>query len=253
MYRVIRRVLLVAGIGAAAIGVVAANAQTPPSGPTYSGTAIKSVTAWLVDTDNKTIGAVQLHQDSKGVVQVLVEAAGLSAGQHGIHIHAVGKCEGPTVPRTPGSGLGAAFTSAGAHFSPDAKKLHGLSNPAGPHAGDMPNMEVATNGTVVYKQATDRISLTTGASNIFDTDGSALIVHQSADDQVTDPTGNSGGRIACAVIAEPAPAPPKVGSGLTVAGGTDPLALAAVFLGLAAIALGSGALFVAARRRATAD
>jgi Cu-Zn family superoxide dismutase len=231
MHRFFRRAILPATMAALAlIGVAAVYAD----GPTYSGTAIKSVTATLADTNGKAIGVVQLHQDSTGVVQVLVEAAGLAPGSHGIHVHETGKCEGP------------AFASAGAHFNPDTKKQHGLSNPAGPHAGDLPNLDVAANGTAVYKQATDRISLTAGATNIFDADGTALVIHAAADDQVTDPSGNSGARIACAVVADPVPSPPKVGTGQgTTSGGIDPMAL----LGLGIVALAAGMATLAASRK----
>ena len=233
MHRIIRKAVLplfVAGV--ALMGVAVASAE----GPTYSGTAVKSVTATLVDTTGKSIGVVQLHEDSKGVVLVLVEAVGLTPGSHGVHIHESGSCEGP------------AFTSAGGHFNPDAKKQHGLSNPAGPHAGDLPGMDVIANGTVVYKQSTDRISTTAGPTNLFDKDGSSLIIHAGPDDQTTDPTGNSGARVACAVIA-PGPGAPSAGTGsnwLADSGPIDPLALAG--LGLVSLALGTLTLSVSRRR-----
>ncbi|OAI41395.1 hypothetical protein AYO38_03695 [bacterium SCGC AG-212-C10] len=171
----------------------AAMAAEPPSGPAYSGIAVKTITGTLRDGAGIEIGAVQLSQDANGVVQVLVSGAKLSQGLHGIHIHSVGICEGP------------AFTSAGSHFNPAAKK-HGLLSPDGHHNGDLHNLEVAANGTYSYTSTTKDVSITTGANSVFDADGSAVVVHMAADDHVTDPTGNSGARIACAVIAEANPA-----------------------------------------------
>src|SRR5262249_37859200 len=98
-----------------------------------------------------------------------------------------GKCEGP------------AFTSAGPHFNPLNKK-HGLENAAGPHAGDLPDMYVEKNGAGRYEVLLDGITPGPGETSIFDADGSAIVIHMTADDNVTDPTGNSGDRIACGVI-----------------------------------------------------
>ena len=198
--------------------------------PVYDGSAVKTVTATLQDGSGGTIGSVQLSQDAKGVVQVTVSGSGLSAGQHGIHVHATGKCDGP------------AFASANAHFNV-TNHQHGLSNPAGPHDGDLPGLTALANGTYTYTATTDRISLTAGPANVFDADGSALIVHAAQDDQVTDPTGNSGGRVACAVIAAATPAAP-----LPPATGTGPAGSSSgwsVGLGMAVI---SGAVALAALR-----
>jgi len=112
-----------------------------------------------------------------------VAASGLPHGIHGIHLHSVGRCDPPD------------FASAGPHWNPAGRK-HGLNNPAGPHAGDLPNVEVAANGvlgaTVVVSGA--------NMASLLDADGSALVIHAAADDNITDPSGNSGPRIACAVI-----------------------------------------------------
>ena len=219
--------------------------------PSYSGTAVKSVTATLVGTSGNAIGTVQLHQDASGVVLVRVDAAGLPAGAHGMHIHAVGRCEGP------------AFTSAGGHFNPGAHQ-HGLNNPAGPHEGDLTQISPSFTGTGTITTTTSRVSLTGGPNLIGDADGSALVIHASADDQLTDPTGNSGGRIACAVLAAPlavapsptltapapgapsqAPRPPATGTGVArSAANTSGLAY-----GLIALALISAAAVLLARRR----
>jgi Cu-Zn family superoxide dismutase len=136
----------------------------------------------LVNGSGQRIGDVRAWQTSGGV-SFRINASGLPHGIHGIHVHSVGRCEGPD------------FSSAGPHWNP-AGKHHGLNNPAGPHAGDLPNVEVAANGVL---QATVVLA---GASmgNLLDADGAALVIHAAPDDNMTDPSGNSGARIACAVV-----------------------------------------------------
>jgi Cu-Zn family superoxide dismutase len=116
-----------------------------------------------------------------------VQVKGLTPGLHAVHIHAVGKCEGP------------AFTTAGGHFNPTQKK-HGLKSAEGAHAGDMPNMYVAKDGSGRFEVLSDAITLKSGERSVFDADGSAIVIHAGADDDMTDPSGNSGDRIACGVI-----------------------------------------------------
>ncbi len=142
--------------------------------------------AELKDKDGKTVGMATFRDVGSGVL-VSVEVKGISPGLHAIHVHAVGKCEGP------------AFTSAGGHFNPEQKK-HGLKNPEGSHAGDMPNMYVARNGVGRFEVLNDRITLQPGERSVFDSDGSALVIHAGIDDDMTDPAGNAGDRIACGVI-----------------------------------------------------
>lgn len=219
-------------------------AEDTHNGPAYSGDAVKTLTANLSGADGATIGAVQLSQNAAGVVQLTVSGSGLTAGDHGIHIHATGKCEGP------------AFTSAGGHFNPTARK-HGFDSTEGPHAGDLPNLTVAANGTYSYVETSDRVSALAGATSLFDADGSALVVHAAVDDHVTDPTGNSGARVACAVLAAAnpalatpvatvAPAPPNTGAGLSSDGSGRGFALAA---GIALFVLAAGASAAGIRRR----
>lgn len=136
----------------------------------------------LVDSAGRTIGRVRAWQTAGGV-SFHVSASGLPHGLHGIHVHSAGRCDPPD------------FASAGPHWNPASKK-HGLNNPAGPHAGDLPNIEVAANGVL---SATVTVPAATIA-DLVDADGSTLIVHANADDYVTDPSGNSGPRIACAII-----------------------------------------------------
>ena len=142
-------------------------------------------TSPLIGTAGQSIGTVRMWE-SPGAVTFRIEAGGLPLGIHGIHVHAVGRCD------TPG------FTTAGAHWNPAGRK-HGTDNPAGPHAGDMPNVTVASNGVLG-----ETVTLA-GASfaSLMDADGSALVIHAGRDDLRTDPSGNSGARIACAVLHAP--------------------------------------------------
>jgi Cu-Zn family superoxide dismutase len=179
-----------------------------------------SVTVWAVgeraaaplrDAEGKVLGVALFVQEPQGV-RISVTVKGLSPGEHGIHIHSVGKCEPPD------------FLSAGPHFNPTNKK-HGLNNPEGPHSGDLPNLVVGEDGSAVYEQVTDRVTLTAGELSLFDEDGSALIIHAGPDDQITDPAGNSGARLLCGVIT------PMKGASLKMPGGVTVLLL------LAAVAL----------------
>lgn len=151
-------------------------------------TPVKSSTA-TVDLKNATgrsVGTATLSEVPGGV-RIVMEVKGLPPGPKGVHIHEAGKCEGPQ------------FTSAGGHFNPE-KKEHGTLNPRGPHAGDLPNVTIAGDGSGRLETTTNRVTLGSGASSVFDADGSSLVVHAGPDDFLTDPTGNSGGRSACGVI-----------------------------------------------------
>jgi Cu-Zn family superoxide dismutase len=114
----------------------------------------------------------------------------MTPGLHGIHIHAVGACTLGTTP---------AFSSAGGHHNPLAVQ-HGLDNPLGSHAGDLPNLVVNGAGRGHLDATTTLATVTAGPRAIFDLNGSALIIHAATDDQITDPTGNSGARVACGVL-----------------------------------------------------
>lgn len=140
----------------------------------------------IKNAEGKSVGTAFLRETKDGVLMT-VNVDGLPEGLHAVHVHSVGKCEGP------------AFTSAGPHFNP-MNKQHGLKNPAGPHAGDLPDMYVEKNGAGRYEVLVDSIRLGSGERSVFDTDGSSIIVHVTADDNITDPTGNSGDRIACGMI-----------------------------------------------------
>ena len=149
--------------------------------------AAAAQSAQLMDAGGKAIGTVEMSEDASGLT-LKVTAAGLPAGTHGVHLHEKGMCEGPK------------FESAGAHWNPMTKQ-HGRDNPMGAHLGDLANMD-ATDGaeaTSTYQVAGVTMGGTGNA--LADADGTSLVVHAKADDYKTDPSGNSGDRIACAVLA----------------------------------------------------
>jgi Cu-Zn family superoxide dismutase len=145
-----------------------------------------SATADLIDARGERVGTAVLTETA-GKVRVVVEVRGLTPGPHGIHIHAVGKCEPP------------AFTSAGGHYNPLGAR-HGLESAQGAHAGDLPNLVADATGRARYDVTTTLVTVSDGLVSIVDGDGSALVIHEREDDQKTDPTGNSGGRVACGVL-----------------------------------------------------
>ena len=136
----------------------------------------------LVNSAGQRIGEVRAWQTAGGV-SFRITASRLPHGLHGVHVHAVGRCDPPD------------FASAGSHWNP-AGKQHGLNNPAGPHGGDLPNVEVAANGVLGSTVTLPGASM----ASLLDADGAALVIHAAADDYRTDPSGNSGARIACAVV-----------------------------------------------------
>jgi superoxide dismutase, Cu-Zn family len=150
--------------------------------------AAQSTTVTLKNAQGESVGTATLSPADKGV-KIDLDLHGLSAGEHAIHVHSVAKCDGP------------AFTSAGPHFNPD-KKHHGLQNPEGPHAGDMENFTVGSDGTA--KTAVTALNVTLGddSHSVFSNGGTALVIHAGPDDMKSDPAGKAGDRIACGVIAK---------------------------------------------------
>lgn len=146
-----------------------------------------NATAIMKDAKGNTIGLATFTEDTGGLVHIKVNVKGLTPGMHGIHIHNKGNCVEPS------------FTSAGEHYNPLGKE-HGLNNSKGPHAGDLPNLKVDKNGTGYMNVTTDRVTLSSGTTTLFTTNGTSLVIHADPDDQMTNPAGNSGARIACGVI-----------------------------------------------------
>lgn len=145
-----------------------------------------AATVELRNAAGATVGTANLTQVGN-VVRIVLDAKGLTPGLHAVHIHAVGKCDPPD------------FNSAGPHFNPTSKQ-HGALNPQGSHAGDLPNLNVGPDSNGRLETATEQITLGDGATSLWDADGSTLVVHAAPDDFQTDPTGNSGARVACGVV-----------------------------------------------------
>jgi Cu-Zn family superoxide dismutase len=149
--------------------------------------ASSSVTVSLKDAKGTDVGTAVIKEKKGAGVEIKLNVKGLPPGEHALHIHQVAKCEAP------------AFTTAGGHFNPDMKK-HGLENPDGPHAGDIPNFMVTAKGTSKATLEDSRVSLGSDMHSVFSNGGTALMIHAKADDLKTDPTGNAGDRIACGLI-----------------------------------------------------
>jgi len=143
----------------------------------------------FVGGDGSALGSVALSEGAGGLTMA-VSGTGMPAGTHGIHLHEKGFCNGPK------------FKSAGAHWNP-ARKQHGRDNPRGAHLGDLANLEVGASGNASASFTIPGAAMRGGATPVADADGTAIVVHAAADDHKTDPSGDSGDRIACAVIATP--------------------------------------------------
>ena len=147
--------------------------------------AQQKASADIKDAAGKKVGEAILEQVDGGL-KISATFSGLPPGQHAFHIHEIGKCDPP-------------FESAGGHFNPTGKK-HGKDNPAGPHAGDLPNLDVPQSGGLKVEITVKDVSLDGGRGGLLDADGAALVVHEGADDYKSDPAGNAGKRLACGVI-----------------------------------------------------
>lgn len=139
----------------------------------------------LLNAQGTDVGIATIDRLPDGSMTLTLVTTGVPAGTYGAHVHMVGQCDAPR------------FTSAGAHWNPTSRQ-HGRLNPQGSHHGDLPNLLVAPDGrgrlSAALQGAFD------GAGGLMDADGAALVVHARPDDELTDPTGNSGDRIACAVL-----------------------------------------------------
>ncbi|MFD1952246.1 superoxide dismutase family protein [Sphingomonas arantia] len=176
-------------LGAAiAIGLGASGCATNGSGVASErgGAAEAAAKVALMDASGAPKGMATLRQGPDGLM-LTVSAMGMTPGPKGIHFHTTGRCDAPD------------FTTAGGHWNPTSMK-HGKDSGVGPHSGDLPNIEIGADGTGRVEATVPGAMLTGGTSPLMDADGAALIIHAAADDYRTDPSGNSGARLACGVV-----------------------------------------------------
>lgn len=159
---------------------VAACASTP------SNALVSIAQATLRTAAGAEVGTATLYPVD-GAIRVDLQVRGVADGTHGLHLHAVGRCDAPD------------FASAGGHLNPGGKK-HGVKNPEGPHAGDLPNVIIQGGRSSGWTARTLRVTNDASPTGLFDSDGTALVLHIAPDDEMTDPSGNSGARIACGII-----------------------------------------------------
>lgn len=157
-------------VAAVVLGAAAANAQET-----------STATAEMRNLEGQTVGQVELQESPHGLI-VTAEFTGLPEGARAFHIHAVGECEPP-------------FQSAGGHFNPDSHE-HGIMNPDGMHAGDLPNIHVPASGELKVEYFVTGLTM----DDLFGEEGTSLVIHDGPDDYTTDPAGDAGPRIACGVI-----------------------------------------------------
>lgn len=156
----------------------AETATEAPSGP--------SARAVLRDALGNEKAQATVTQVDSGL-RVRVSAAGMAPGTYGVHIHAVGRCEAP------------GYATAGPHWNPGGRQ-HGKDNPQGMHLGDLPNLVVGADGRGNLEYSVSGAGLREGSTVLLDSNGAAVIIHAGPDDYTTDPSGNSGGRMACGVL-----------------------------------------------------
>lgn len=173
-------IVAIAGM-AAGCATASRDVDPPPAdmGPT-------AASADLRDGSGRVLARTTVEEAGDGL-RVRVNAAGLVRGAYGVHVHAIGRCEAP------------GFTTAGPHWNPTGEQ-HGKDNPQGMHKGDLPNLLVGTDGKGSFEYTIPNASLGGGVNALLDADGAAVVVHEKPDDYRTDPSGNSGARIACGVL-----------------------------------------------------
>ena len=162
-------------------------ACSSPGGPDFG---VPGATANLINADGYKIGEANFAEAPDGGVTMDLFAWDLPPGVYGMHIHDSGFCDTPE------------FQAAGGHFNPYGRK-HGLQNPQGPHAGDLPNLVVPPNGRVSLLVVLRQVTLKEGVNSLLRPEGTSLVIHRDPDDQTSDPSGNSGARMACGIIRAP--------------------------------------------------
>ncbi|ASF38127.1 superoxide dismutase family protein [Halobacillus halophilus] len=149
----------------------------------------KTISVQMMNTEGREMGKAELTQ-ADGAVKIDFSASDIPPGTHGFHIHEKGMCEEPD------------FKSAGGHFNP-TNVSHGTESEDGPHAGDLPNLEVSEEGSIQKELTAERVTLEEGQeSSLLKEGGTALVIHAGADDQESQPSGDAVARIACGEISK---------------------------------------------------
>jgi Cu-Zn family superoxide dismutase len=174
-------------IGSAALTLAACATRDRAGAPEGAASSTPRLTADLRDGEGRSRARATVEQSGDSL-RVRIEAIGMSPGTYGTHIHAVGRCDPP------------GFTTAGPHWNPIGQ-MHGKDNPKGMHKGDLPNLMVGADGRGNFEYTIPNATLSgMNASKLVDEDGAAVVIHAKPDDYRTDPSGNSGDRIACGVL-----------------------------------------------------
>lgn len=169
-----RNTFLIAALAAFSLAPAAALAQS------------EETTTSFINAEGEDVGSATLTGTPNGLL-IAIDVSGLPEGEHGFHIHETGTCD-------PATG----FESAGGHLA--GGREHGYMVDGGPHAGDMANVFVQEDGVLKLHVVNDRVGLSDGETPLLDDDGSALMIHAAADDYETQPSGDAGGRLACATL-----------------------------------------------------